>query len=114
MSSNDLIGERVRVSTSGPQIACEVIREDGEEGGEMNYIVEDLHTGNQFPIREQKIDKPDEEWSDTVYVWQDRADGGWETRFSSRDRDEVESERNSEWSASGAGGNRIKEETITL
>lgn len=113
MSSNDLIGERVRVSTSGPMIACEVIREEGEEGGEMNYIVEDLHTGNRFPIRESKIDQP-EDWTDTLYVWQDRADGGWDTQYSSRDRDEVEAERNQKWSSSGAGGNRIKEEEITL
>lgn len=116
-STQDLVGEEVRVSTSGPTIACEVIKLDGEAGGEANYIVEDLHTGNQFPIREKAIDIPDEgEFEDTIYIWQDRDfdNQSWITRVSSRDRSEVEDERSQEWTSSGAGGNRIKEETITL
>lgn len=115
-STQTLIGEEVRVSTSGPTIACKVVAEDGEQGREMNYVVEDLHTGNRFTIREKSIDIPEEEFEDTLYVWQDRDydNDGWETKFSSRDRDEVEERRSQEWSSSGAGGNRIKEETITL
>lgn len=118
MSSNqhDLVGERVRVSTSGPTIACEVIAPDGESGGEQDFIVEDLHTGNQFTIRESKIDVPEDDWEDTIYVWQNRDfdTGEWITKYRDRDRDEVEDRRSDEWSASGAGGSRIKEETITL
>jgi len=116
-STEDLIGEKVRVSTSGPNIACEVVKPDGEEGGEMNYIVEDLHTGNQFPIREQAISIPDEgEFEDTLYVWQNRDfdKGEWVTKATSREREEVESQKSQEWSSTGAGGTRIKEETITL
>jgi len=118
MSDNqhDLVGKRVRVSTSGPTIACKVVGVDGESGGEVDFIVEDLHKGHQFTIRQKAIDVPDEEWEDTLYIWQERNfdTGEWDTKYSSRDRDEVEEERSDKWSASGAGGTRIKEETITL
>lgn len=118
MSSNqhDLVGESVRVSTSGPTIACEVVGVDGESGGELDFIVEDLHTGNRFTIREKAVDVPDEEFEDTLYIWQERDfdSGEWVNKLSDRDREEVEEQKNDQWSASGAGGTRIKEETITL